>query len=229
MAAEHKPRVALAKRGKSELVEESAAAGEEAPVVEMADVMDGNGVPFEVDGTNFYVRPPTTEEYDDALSIQDLVLHRMLAMPEIADLADTPCSEAERARYERWIKQAEKRFSEAAHGSTQRQAAADEVARLKRQIEARSLADEVASDRAVLARDRWLCMRLLCRADTDEAGRVTCGAQVFDVRSPHIKVDWERPGWLRVKDAARPAIWILLAQVQQAPLPLDLPRVPRSA
>ena len=182
----------------------------------LAEVMDARPLVFYAAGEQFSIRQPTTEEYDDALGIQNLVLRRTLAMPEVRALADQPCSAAEALTYKAMIAAAEKRFEELEDGFA-KDAAAAEVSRLERALERRTLADEIAGDRAVLARDRWLTMRLLCDKD---------GKPVFDTNAADVKARWEALP-LSVKEAARPAIWQALALVRSAPFAWDKLRGPK--
>jgi len=47
----------------------------------LAEILDGKGAPFTVDGATFLVRPPSTEEYDDAIAMERLMRRRWLADP----------------------------------------------------------------------------------------------------------------------------------------------------
>ena len=96
----------------------------------LTDIMDGQGAPFEAAGEPFIIRQPTTEEYDDALAIQNLVLRRTLALPEVAELRELPCSDGERASYALMIAAAELEFAEAEEGR-QKDALMEEIARLE--------------------------------------------------------------------------------------------------
>lgn len=184
----------------------------------LVDVMDGKGVPFSVDGAAFLIRQPTTEEYDDALALQNLVIRRTLAQPEIKELRDVPCSDAERLTYEAMIAAANIRFHEAEDGSLEKDALAEQITRLQRTMESRTLADETASERGVLARDRWLTMRLICDED---------GKPLFDTTDPKVGDAWERLP-MKVKNEARPAVWRVLGMVRDAPFSWEALRKPRS-
>lgn len=183
----------------------------------LVDVLDGKAVPFSVDGATFLVRQPTTEEYDDAIALQNLVIRRTLAMPEVKALKDTPCSDAERLTYEAMIEATNIRFHEAEDNSLEKDALLEQITRLQRTLENRTLADETASERGVLARDRWLTMRLLC----DEDGR-----QLFDTTKPDVGDAWEALP-LRVKNEARPAVWRVLGMVRDAPFSWEALQKPR--
>jgi hypothetical protein len=173
----------------------------------LADILDGKGVPFVVDGATFLIRPPTTEEYDDAIAMERLMQKRWLSDPALASLKDEPCSDEERRTYQVMIDAAERQFTEAADGSQEKQNLAERLASLQRTIEKRTLAEELAGDRALLARDRYLTQRLLC----DEHGK-----QILNPRAADFPEQWEGLP-LKVKNAARPAIWTALGQVRQAP------------
>lgn len=179
----------------------------------LSDVMAGDGAPFWVDGQEFRIRQPLPEEYDDALHLQRTVTKRLLALPEIAALKAESCSDGERATYDAMILVAQRQFEEAEDGSAAKRALAERVADLQRAIEKRTLADEVAGERAVLARDRWLTARLLTWPD---------GTPVFDTHSSEFERQWNRPGLLPLLEAARPAVWAVLGMVQNSPFLLDL-------
>jgi hypothetical protein len=117
------------------------------------------------------------------------------------------------------IDAAERQFNEAGDGSPEKEGLADRLAALQRAIEKRSLADEMAGDRALLARDRYLTQRLLC----DEHGK-----QALNPRAVDFPEQWERLP-LKVKNAARPAIWTALGQVRQAPFSWEKLRGPKPA
>ena len=177
----------------------------------LADIMDGKGAPFAVDGVSLCIRPPTTEEYDDALAIERMVVKRWLNDPALQALKAEPCSAGERAMYEAMIAGTDVRFQEAEDGTPEKDALLGQIAALQRTLDKRTLADEVASERAVLARDRYLTQRLL----TDEAGKA-----LFDTRLASFAEAWEKLP-LSVKNAARPAVWLVLGQVRQAPFSSD--------
>ena len=172
----------------------------------LTEIMEGKGVPFWVDDRQFFIRPPTTEEYDQALLIQDLARARAMSQPEIQAVKDLPVSDGERQIMEARIAIAERAF-EAAEDRRVKDLIAERLAFLRRQLETRTRADELADRYAVLKRDRWLTIRLLCDAD---------GKQMFDPDNPEDLERWERLP-MRVKDEARPAIWEALAAVRNAP------------
>lgn len=185
----------------------------------LADVLDGKGTPFTVDGATFLIRPPTTEEYDDAMAMERLVQKRWLADPALAPMKAEPCSDEERRVYQRMIDATERQFYEAEDGTALKDNLADRLASLQSALEGRTLAEELAGERSLLARDRYLTQRLLC----DEKGK-----PVFDLRAPDFPERWEALP-LRVKNAARPAIWVALGQVRQAPFSWETLRGRKSA
>ncbi|GAB4565361.1 MAG: hypothetical protein Kow0047_15890 [Anaerolineae bacterium] len=172
----------------------------------LSDIMEGKGAPFWVDGRMFYIRPPTTEEYDQALLIQDLTRASTLQRPEVQAVKDLPISDGERQILEAQITIAERAF-EAAEDRRVKDLIAERLAFLRRQLETRTRADELADRYAILKRDRWLTFRLLCDED---------GKPVFDPDDPAAWEKWERFP-MKVKDEARPAIWEVLTAVRNAP------------
>jgi len=181
----------------------------------MTDVMSGAPLPFTVDGKNFTVRQPTTEEYDDALNLQRLVYRMALAQPHIAALKQYPITDAERANYERLIERIAADQT-AADTDAKRNELEDERVALQTDLEARTLAEETSSEQAILKRDRWLTARLL--GDED-------GKPIFDPRGKNFAAQWERLS-LKIKDTARPFIWIALGMVREAPFSWDMLRGP---
>ena len=164
----------------------------------LADLLAGKGLPFDVDGVTFLIRQPTTEEYDDAMMLADLVRASFLASPEMADLKKQPASDD-------LLALAEELYAKAKETESQ-----DEKQTLVRQAQElgrRTLADELAGRQASLKRDRWLTARLLCDAD---------GNALFDTTKPDGIDAWEKLP-LRVKEAARPVIWRLLTVIESLP------------
>jgi hypothetical protein len=183
----------------------------------LTDVLDGGGTPFEVSGVSFSIRPPAPEEYDDAMNLQTLVYRRSMAAPEIKELADVPCSDEEQLSYAMMIANAEARFKEAEEGSEIKRDAANTISFLKRQIASRTLAEELSQDRATLARDRWLCMRLLCDGK---------GEQLLDPKDPELATKWATISPV-IRDAARQSIWAELGKARNAPFSLETLRGPK--
>lgn len=186
-------------------------------MAELSDILLGPGLPFDVDGKTFYVRAPSPEEYDDAMSLQAAVRKRALATPEIAVMRELPASD-----------EAARMIKEAIAETEQEIADTDDEEKtgvLKRRLDGlrevsakRNLADEVAEERAILARDRWLTLRLLCDENSKPVvppGKVT------------------RDSWallpLQVRNAARPAIWIVLGMINDLPFGWDRPQEPKSS
>lgn len=177
---------------------------------QLTAVVNADLVPFFVDGEILTIRQPTTEEYDDAMAVQSIVRKRALALPEIAELKAVPCSDRERATFEGMIAAAETLYDETEDGQAQA-AIAERINSLREQLERRTLAEELAAERAILARDRYLTQRLLCDKD---------GKQVLDPRSKSFVEQWERLP-LSVKNEARTAVWTALAMVQNVPFSWD--------
>lgn len=173
----------------------------------LATIANGTPLQFEADGKTFQLRQPRTEEYDDALALEGLVRRRMLAMPELQPLKDKPCSDMERMTIERLIEMATAELDEAEPGSLHATTLGERLGLYHRLLDSRTLADEIANERAILARDRWLTIHLLC----DEHGR-----QLFDPDNVQSVAAWEKVP-IRVKDAARPLVWEVLRLVVDAP------------
>lgn len=178
--------------------------------VTLTDVLGNALLAFEVNGRRWHIRQPLPEEYDDAMSLQTMTYRRVLQQPHVVAVQDIPCSEGERRLLKGMIENLEKRFNEMEDGAL-KEDLAQELARLQVDLNQRTLAQETASDRAALARDRWLCMRLLC----DEQGK-----PVFNTAAPDFEKKWSRLP-IGIKDAARPSIWEVLTLVREAPFSLD--------
>ena len=71
-----------------------------------------------------------------------------------------------------------------------------------------SKADELASRRAAMIRDRWLVARLLRDAD---------GEPLFDPNDEVSAREFQSAKWQRVKDAARPVVWRVLGIIRTVP------------
>ena len=175
----------------------------------LTDVIGRDLLPFEVDGKLFHVRQPMPEEYDDGEMLKTLAYQKTLKQDYVQDVADVACSDGEKALFEMVIKDTQARFD--ALGDVENALLKDqlaaEIARLRNDITDRTLAQEFASDKATLARDRWLTMRLLCDAD---------GKPVFDLAAKDFAAQWAKFP-IKVKDAARVIIWHALALVREAP------------
>lgn len=178
------------------------------PITEfgLSDVM--NGIPVKVPGSSFSLRWPEPEEYDDAAHIEKTMRRRLLATDEYKEMKDTPCSDQQRAELELMIEAAKIGF-ETAVSEDAKEMYASRLAAYQRVLETFTLADELAGDRAMTARDRWLTQRLL--VDKDGA--------------PHFGPDLDEKGFRerwrklpqRVKDNARPVIWRIMSAVESAP------------
>ncbi len=181
-------------------------------------IMSGDPIPFEVNGETYYIRQPGTEEYDDALMIQDIVRRRVQAQPEVKALQEVPCFEAERVAFQTMIDQTQEVLKGAEMGSTRQRRLLQRLRRLQEVLEQRTAADEVADERAMKARDRYLCMRLLLDSKRQA---------VFDCTDPDLQKVWDAFS-MAVKNDARPAIWLALQLVEAAPFS-DRPVEPSSA
>lgn len=175
----------------------------------LTDAVGNPLLPLDVEDKHYFIRQPAPEEYDDASNLQTFTYRKTLTLPHIQDVADTPCSAGERALFERIIADTQARFDalDPETQGAQKQALAEELARLQMTLDGRTLAQETAWDQAILARDRWLTMRLLC----DEHGK-----PYFDTRAKDFPAKWAKLP-LKVKDAARPVIWHAWALVSEAP------------
>jgi hypothetical protein len=194
-----------------------------APEESISAILDGRGLPFVAEGRTFYLRPPGPEEYDDAMALQTLVRRRTLATPQVAELRAYPMTPEHRAGIEATIanlearaaelKEAEKEEAGSATcvgGLGEREQIQSRIGEYGAMLEKRTLAEQTADERATLARDRWLLARLL----TDEEGR-----QVFAASGPQFEEQWRRFP-VRLKNEARPLIWLLMRMVENAPFEL---------
>lgn len=174
----------------------------------IAQALQGEPVWFDVDGVRWGIRHPSTEEYDDAVNIQNIVRRRVLLAPEVQELRGQPCSDDERETFEALIRATQDRIKGLAHGSLEQRNLLARLARLQKMLAERTLADEIADERALVARDRYLTMRLL----VDEHGQ-----QVFDIYDPKVKMAWDRFP-MKVKNAARSAVWLVMQIIENIPL-----------
>lgn len=184
------------------------------PDPKLSEILAANSLPFTVDGRVYRIRPPTTEEYDDAVAVQAMVYRRWLSQPEVQDLASRPPSAEHRRVFEELIKEVEEQLDALPDDDLgRRRVLSLRLRRLRQELQDRTLAEEIAVERATLARDRWLCARLLCDED---------GEPLLDPASEDFALQWERLP-MEVKDAARPVIWRMLAQVATAPFGSERP------
>jgi hypothetical protein len=186
-----------------------------APEESITAILDGRGLPFVPSRSKqtFYLRPPNPDEYDDAMALQTLVRRRTLAQPQVAELRQYPMTPEHRAGIEATIRDLEKREAELTDaetrrpGDTERDDIRRRIGEYREMLDGRrTLAEQTADERATLARDRWLLARLL----TDENGR-----QVFDANGPQFEEQW-RHFPVRLKNEARPLIWLLLRMLENA-------------
>jgi hypothetical protein len=192
-------------------------AEEETQPVTTEQILSTKGISFVADGKTFYVRPPTTEEYDDAFMMQRIVKRRLQAMPEFKEMQGMPGSDESRAALAAVIESTEDEFALCEPGR-EKDALAEKLATYRRTLEKRSLADELIDDRASLERDRYLSMHLL----TDEDG-----VQLVNTTKPNCKQRWDRGVPMSIKNAIRPLIWVMLRMVDEAPFDWDLLHVPK--
>lgn len=163
----------------------------------LAAMLENGGIEFEYDGQLFSIRQPTTEEYDDALMIEETVRQDVLTSGLLADLKDKPGAQSSALAD---MLEAE---AEAETSPPKKRQLLDRAERLRRN----DSAQEIANLRAHLARDRWLVARLLCDAD---------GNQLIDPETTAGAAAWERLP-MGLKDAARPAVWEVLEAVHTLP------------
>ena len=181
------------------------------------EMLDGHGLSFEIGGKTFWVRPPTPEEYDDALHLQSVVRKRILAAPEIVELRSLPASAEGQETLLGALADTEQALQEVESDNPEREMLTRRLAALRRLQETRTLADEVADERAILARDRWLTLRLL----TDDAGQPVV-----------LPTKVSKDSWailpLQVRNGARPLIWALLRMIEELPFGWVQPPEPSS-
>ena len=178
-----------------------------------ADIVEGVLLWFEA-GKRWYVRPPKSEEYDEARHIERTALKLAQARPEVKQLAAIPISGVERARYELSIAHWKKTFDEQEDGTTLKEQAADMLAWLQTAMESRTEADVEAEAVATLKRDRFLLFLLLC----DENGRAT-----FKPSDPEAEREWDALP-VPVKNAGRGTIRKVLEALETLPFGSDLPQ-----
>lgn len=178
----------------------------------LSDIYGRNLIPFEVEGQKFFVRQPTPDEYDDGEALKTLTYNKVIQQDYVQEVANLPCSQGEKALFQLVLKDTKERFDRLgdAENAFLKEQLAREMARLESDIASRTLAEEYASDKATLVRDRWLTMRLLCRED---------GRPVFNLLAKDFATRWALLS-VKIKDAARPAIWRALQLVREAPFSL---------
>lgn len=168
------------------------------------EIVDGTPIPVDLPGSErkLFIRQPRTEEYDDAMAVMGVVETKWRRRPDVEAAADTRCSDAERASIQFTLNRIALRMSELPDDAKdERRALRAREAALLGELDTRTLADEVATDRAALARDRYLARVLLVEND-----------------EPVVKTDadWEKLP-LVVKNACRPAIWKAINAYENAP------------
>jgi hypothetical protein len=175
--------------------------------ITLTEILGAEPVPFEVDGVRFYIRQPYAEEYDDAGALYDKAYAKAMSDPDVKALKVEPCSDAERQMYVALAALDEAASGELPEDSEERKAKLAEAGRLRKTAETRTAAEELAHDRALTVKERWLCLHLLCDAN---------GNPVFDATSKQDLERWRRYS-LKVKESARPAIRRALRLVNEAP------------
>lgn len=171
-------------------------------------VMGGEPLSFEMDGVKYAIRQMSTEEYDDAFHLQSMVHKRLLQMPEISELRSLPCSSEETEVLRALAERLEQQIADLPDAGPQRESLRDRLFYVQKIMRNRTLADEIAQERAILARDRFLTMHLLLDSE---------GSPYFDLHASDLKQRWEQLS-MRVKNAARPIIWVAIQIVESAPL-----------
>lgn len=174
----------------------------------LSEWLHGKGIPFQVDGVAFSIRQPTTEEYDDAISLAQLTKVAVELSDQMADVRGKPVPDLERLADE---------LERMAQDETNLPKQLDYMDRAKR-LRAWTVDQYLAQQRAVLARDRWLTARLLCNAE---------GEQMFDTTTAAGVAAWERLP-LRVKNAAMPHVRTMLGVIEELPFVSETPRKPES-
>ena len=104
-----------------------------------SELLDGRGLAFEVGGKSLYVRPPTPEEYDDALHLQNVVRKRLLLLPEIAELRSLPASAEAQAMLAQAVTEAEQEYEATEATAPERELLTRRLAALRRSDDGRPL------------------------------------------------------------------------------------------
>lgn len=164
---------------------------------------------FGVGGQEWAVRQPRCEERDDARAVYRAYEALWRGKPEVKALVELRASDEEVAVFDGALQAAQDMLARAEHPA-HRDALKRRIAQLERQKQTWTRADEVVAERAALARDRWLTIRLLLEPDGTGGWR-----QVFDPANPADAAKWEAfdDG---VRDAARPALWAALRLAEDA-------------
>jgi len=172
-------------------------------------VLSGEMIPFEANGTKYWIRQPLTEDLDEAEFIQRLIEKRTLLRPEVAELCAYPCTPEARTGFEFEIQKLETLYRDLDPKEVQRLSnLARRIADFRRRVESYNLGQELADERSILARDRFLCIILLC----NEAGSQVIG----DTSTKEGLQQWEDLD-RSVKERARPAIWKVMRLVDELP------------
>lgn len=180
---------------------------EETAALTEKEIVEGAPIEFEIEGRTFYMRQPTTEEYDDAQTLQQMHDGLWRAKPEMQEAAQAPCSEAERMTFLLGIRALEQQI-ESLKDDEQDKAdlIRSRIAGLHRQLDGRTLADELVGERALLARDRALTRMLLVDANQKPLFPPGKAGDAAWAKFP-----------LRAKDACRRQVWRVMRAVEEAP------------
>lgn len=162
---------------------------------------------FSAGGQAWAVRQPTCEERDDARSIYRLYEALWAARPEVQALIAVKPSAEELTVFDNTITAAQELLAQAEHPAAQA-ALQRRIVALQRQKQTWTRAQELTAERAALARDRWLTIRLLLEPTAAGGWR-----PVFDPQDPADAEKWEAFDET-VRDAARPALWAALRLVE---------------
>lgn len=169
----------------------------------LAAMLDGGGISFEFSGALFTIRQPTTEEYDDALAVEEIARQSVLNSDAIVDLKGKP------GALSSMLADDIEAEAESEPSLPQKRKLLDKAERLRKN----DGAQEIANQRAHLARDRWLAARLLCDSE---------GVQLVDPDTADGIVAWERLP-MGLKNTARPYIWQMLEAINTLPFGWALP------
>lgn len=173
---------------------------------------------FKAGSETYYLRPPTTEQYDEATGVERVATVLFRSREDVSRLAEFPPSLDDVVLRTRELKRYEELFAEAADGSTKKELAADMIAALQVLLSNRTRADQEAETRAMLKRDRYLVMVCLCDVN---------GKRTFANGSADSVDQWEGFS-LGVKDAARSHIWRILRAMKMLPFVLAKADAPES-
>ena len=184
-----------------------------------AEMIVGNLlIKFDISGHKLSVRQPTAVEYDLALLTEQRKRAEFSLDENFSKFASAPCSPAEREMLTRLHEMSIEDANNLDDADAKREAL-ERAESYKRAIENRTMADELASDSAVLARDYFLAIRLLCTED---------GEQIFDPQDAESVKDFDQI-WVLHRESIRPRIWEAIRLIAEAPLDWGRILKPRSS